>query len=136
VKRRKQFKTSEQLKKERELQASWNELMERNRFRSSTPPRNSDARPPTVRLGDAQLNVAKPNRRETAAKYPSKVSTGYIPLGPSVGSPTYTPEMQEREDAARLQIEARKKQVAPAYNKGGLQYITNPDDFKTMGKKV
>jgi len=42
----------------------------------------------------------------------------------------------KREAAAQVIIEARKLQVAPAYNKGGLQLITNPEDFKTMGRKI
>lgn len=42
----------------------------------------------------------------------------------------------KRERAAQVIIEARKLMVAPAYNKGGLQLITNPEDFKTMGRKT
>ncbi len=41
-----------------------------------------------------------------------------------------------REKAAQVIIEDRKLMVAPAYNKGGLQLITDPEHFKTMGRKV
>jgi len=44
--------------------------------------------------------------------------------------------MQEREEAAQKAIAEKRSRVAPAFNKGGLQYISNPDDFKTMGRKV
>ena len=40
-----------------------------------------------------------------------------------------TPEVQK-------QILDKAKRVAPAYNKGGLQYITDNCDLTTLGRKV
>lgn len=34
------------------------------------------------------------------------------------------------------EIERKAKRVAPAYNKGATQYITDETDLKTMGRKV
>lgn len=34
------------------------------------------------------------------------------------------------------EIEAKKKQVAPAYSKGAYQFILSPADVKTLGRKV
>jgi len=134
--KRKQFKTSEQLKKEKELQASWQEVLKANQHRSSTPPKNAPFSPMKVSYGTtAVLLGPKVFRRETP-KPKSVLGRGYVPTGPSVGKPTYTPEMQEREEAAQKAIAEKRSRVAPAFNKGGLQYISNPDDFKTMGRKV
>ena len=47
-----------------------------------------------------------------------------------------TPEMEERERKAQAIAEQRKKRVAPAYNKGGYQYISDDTDLTTMGRKV
>ena len=42
------------------------------------------------------------------------------------------PELAQRDALAR----ERKFTVAPAYSKGADQLIYNPDDYKTMGRKV
>ena len=34
------------------------------------------------------------------------------------------------------EIEAKKTRVAPAFNKGGLQYITDDADPKSLGRKI
>lgn len=46
-----------------------------------------------------------------------------------------------RKDAAEpahvvKEIEAKKKQIAPAYSKGCYQFISSPSDVKTLGRKV
>lgn len=134
--KRKQFKTSEQLKKEKELQASWQEVLKSNQHRSSTPPKNVPSSPMKVSYGTTALMLGpKVFRRETP-KPKSVLGRGYVPTGPSVGKPTYTPEMQEREEAAQKAIAEKRKQVAPIANKMGYQLITDPNDFKTMGRKV
>ena len=43
---------------------------------------------------------------------------------------------QEREAAAQVEIEKKKKRVAPLFNKGGLQYIGDSEDLTTLGRKV
>lgn len=133
--KRKQFKTSEQLKKEKELQASWQEVLKANQYRSSTPPKSTPFSPTKVNYGTTLLAIPKPFRRETP-KPKSVFGRGYVPLGSSIDKPVYTPEMQEREEAAQKEIAKKRQQVAPVANKMGLQYISNPDDFKTMGRKV
>lgn len=41
------------------------------------------------------------------------------------------------ETAATIQeIERKKKQIAPAYNKGAYQYIVEDTDLKALGNKV
>lgn len=42
----------------------------------------------------------------------------------------------KREEAAKQRTEQLKKQVAPICNKGGLQFITDPADAKTVGRKI
>ncbi len=46
-----------------------------------------------------------------------------------------------RKDAAEpahvvKAIEAKKKQIAPAYSKGAYQYVPSASDVKTLGRKV
>lgn len=45
------------------------------------------------------------------------------------------PEMQEREEAARKIAKKREKSVAPLYNKGAYQLITDPSQVKDLGRK-
>jgi len=45
-------------------------------------------------------------------------------------------KMQAREDAAQEEIARKKKRVAPLFNKGGLQYISDEMDLTTLGRKV
>lgn len=47
-----------------------------------------------------------------------------------------SPEMQVREEEARLELKRKSKRVAPAYNKGAYQYITDDTDPKTLGRKL
>ena len=44
-------------------------------------------------------------------------------------------EMQAREQTALEQARQKAKQVAPAYSKGGYQYITPGSDITELGKK-
>ena len=42
-----------------------------------------------------------------------------------------------QESAATIKaIEAKKKQIAPAFSKGAYQYIPSESDVKTLGRKV
>jgi hypothetical protein len=45
-------------------------------------------------------------------------------------------EMIRREREAQKEIEAKKLRLAPHYNKGPVQYITEGIDLYTLGKKV
>lgn len=128
------FKTSEQLKRERELASDWQALLKRYQFRASTPPRGVSPPRLDTSSGSKPLQEPRPQRRVMQVK--SIQTVGYIPLGPSVGRPTLTPEMEAREQAAQVAIREKQSRVAPIANKMGYQYITNEDDFKTMGRKV
>lgn len=46
-----------------------------------------------------------------------------------------TPEMLVRERAARKELEQKSKRIAPLFNKGAYQYITDDMDPKTIGRK-
>lgn len=45
-------------------------------------------------------------------------------------------EMAKREQTAQAEIERKKLRVAPMYNKGAYQYITDDTDPKTLGRKI
>lgn len=42
----------------------------------------------------------------------------------------------ERERIAQEEIEKKKKRIAPLYNKGGYQYLTDDTDLTTVGRKI
>ena len=44
-------------------------------------------------------------------------------------------EYQAREEAAQQEIDRKRGQVAPAFNKGAYQYITSRDQVKDVYKK-
>lgn len=45
---------------------------------------------------------------------------------------------RDRQESAETikAIEAKKKQIAPAYSKGAYQYVPSTADVKTLGRKV
>jgi len=43
--------------------------------------------------------------------------------------------MAHRESAAQEEVEAKKKRIAPLYNKGAYQYLTEGTDPKDIGRK-
>jgi hypothetical protein len=43
--------------------------------------------------------------------------------------------MLEREIKAQEEIAKKRKRIAPLYNKGAAQYITDETDPKTIGRK-
>ena len=116
------YSSAEQAKLDRELKASWVKVLAKH-------PTNG-LRPPAQPLPDYKGLVQK---RQRGQQVPSK---GIDPVAVPRLRPALSVEMQEREKAAQEEIERKKKRTAPAYNKGGLQYISNPEDFKTMGRKV
>lgn len=46
-----------------------------------------------------------------------------------------SPEMEERERLAQVEAKRKSKRVAPLFNKGAYQYITDETDPKTIGRK-
>lgn len=47
----------------------------------------------------------------------------------------YEGEMAEREAAARAELERKKGRVAPLFNKGAYQLITDESQLKDIGRK-
>lgn len=122
------YRTAEQAKRERALTAEWDKLLQKY------PP--AVVKRSTIRTTvTAELTLVLKRSRKTGLE--NAPSVGAIDRTfRSEEKPRLSQEMQERERLAQQEIERKKKQVAPAYNKGGLQLITNPDDFKTMGRKL
>lgn len=44
--------------------------------------------------------------------------------------------LKAREAAAQEEIARKKLRVAPLFNKGGYQYITDETDLTTVGRKL
>lgn len=57
-----------------------------------------------------------------------------LPKDNANSKPVYSDEMLEREKAAQLEAERRKKCVAPAYNKGAYQPIFTKEQAKYIGR--
>ena len=53
---------------------------------------------------------------------------------PPVSREVLDEEMAERERLAQLEIERKKLCTAPAYNKGGYQYISSEEQAKHIGR--
>ena len=71
---------------------------------------------------------------DVALNLPSHVTTTqFVPARINVMDPVQlakeTPEVREA-------IIAKSKRLAPAYNKSGIQYISEETDLRTLGKKV
>lgn len=47
-----------------------------------------------------------------------------------------SPEMLERERLAQVEKDRKRKRLAPLYNKGPVQYITDDADPKELGRKL
>ncbi len=47
----------------------------------------------------------------------------------------YTDDMAVREAEAQVEVERKKKRIAPMYNKGAYQYVTDGTDPKDIGRK-
>lgn len=71
--------------------------------------------------------------RPEAKVYPS-LNNGVDPVR-VLSKVEYTGELAKREEEARKEVEAKKKRVAPLFNKGGYQYITDGTDLKDIGRK-
>lgn len=67
--------------------------------------------------------------------YPS-LNGGVAPAHTSTVRPRYEGEMLDRELKAKEEIERKKTQVAPLYNKGGYMYITEGTNPRDIGRKT
>ncbi len=45
-------------------------------------------------------------------------------------------ELERREELAQQKVAEKAKRVAPAFNKGGYQFISDGEDLTTLGRKV
>jgi len=71
---------------------------------------------------------------ETASNIPSHITTTqFVPNRTGMMDPVKlakeTPEVREA-------IIAKSKRLAPAFNKGAIQYITDDADIQTLGRKM
>jgi hypothetical protein len=108
-------------KLDRELKTSWERLLKRH--------------PPLVLMNKLPAKP-KPSLIIPIRDTLVGASRSIDPIAKHERQVVLSPEMQEREKKAQELIAQRKLMVAPLANKMGYQLITNPDDFKTMGRKV
>jgi len=60
---------------------------------------------------------------------------GVEPVRKHAKTVKYEGEMAQRESAAQEEVEAKKKRIAPMYNKGAYMLITDGTDPKEIGRK-
>lgn len=60
---------------------------------------------------------------------------GVEPVRKHTKTVKYEGEMAQRESAAQEEVEAKKKRIAPMYNKGAYMLITEDTDLTTLGKR-
>lgn len=82
-----------------------------------------------------------PKRTSVPSKSPRRITKSVTIGEPSTRLPPkpqareiLDPEMAERERAALKEIERKKLCTAPAYNKGGYQYISSEEQAKYIGR--
>lgn len=94
-------------------------------------------------LHSSQLSAKKKFKENREVYQPSQQASDQIP-GPGFQKSVFLSEwkrdieddeMQAREKAALEQARQKAKQVAPAFSKGGYQYITPGSDLTELGKK-
>lgn len=75
-----------------------------------------------------------PYRRDSHAEIPSLVTTApFVPGRRSVMDPANLARESEETQQA---IIAKSKRIAPMFNKGADQYITEESDLTTLGRKI
>jgi hypothetical protein len=130
--RKRLYKTSDQVKKEKELKHEWNELLQRHNKQPKFYSGNSKATLPS-QPSKIPSYSSIPSRNENV-KIVRSVHMASV-TGPSIVKQRYTGSMAERESKALEEIERKKKRVGIAYNKGAYQYITDETDPKDIGRK-
>jgi len=124
-------KTKAQLNRER-LEKQEREAAERRaqkRIDVLTAPRKHKSEKPSI-----VFEVPK-KWRPDEKQYPS-MNNGIEPVRSATKKKQYAGEMAEREAEAQKEIAAKKKRVAPLFNKGGYQFITDGTDPKDIGRKT
>jgi hypothetical protein len=78
------------------------------------------------------LNLPEPLERKSLAPLSNSVGNGF-----KRSVEDYKWKRDREESAATIaEIERKKKKVAPAYNKGAVQYLTDGTDPATIGRKI
>lgn len=102
----------------------------------------------TLRLREERktyfASILKDSRKERLVNIPEPmVKKSLPPLSNSVGNgfkrsvDDYKWKRDREETAATIaEIEKKKTRVAPAYNKGAVQYLTEGADPTTIGRKI
>lgn len=82
-------------------------------------------------------------RKERTLNIPERIVKDLPPLSNSVGNgfkrsvEDYKWKRDREESAATIkEIERKKTKIAPAYNKGAVQYLTDGTDPATIGRKI
>jgi hypothetical protein len=129
------YRNAEQARKERDAAREWNAILAKH---SETPFGTSDRglQPRTSRIPSySDLGVLRQrNERRSDVTIVERTHTASV-TGPSVEAPRYEGDMLEREIKAQEEIAKKIKRIAPLYNKGAAQYITDETDPKTIGRK-
>ena len=131
MKKKPQFKSAKHAKESRENKVRWALILKDNdvevfkkRFKQVFKPIQATDAEQKLKF---QFSLGRvPERSKQQVKFVEADRT----------KPVYTGEMAVREAEAQKEIERKKQRVAPVANKMGYQYISNPDDFKTMGRKT
>jgi hypothetical protein len=102
----------------------------------------------TLRLREERKAYFKSILKDSTKERPINMPEPYqaknaIPLSNSVGNgfkrsvDDYKWKRDREESAATIkEIEKKKARVAPAYNKGAVQYLTDGTDPATIGRKI
>lgn len=78
------------------------------------------------------LNLPEPLERKSLPPLSNSVGNGF-----KRSVEDYKWKRDREESAATIaEIERKKKKVAPAYNKGAVQYLTDGTDPATIGRKI
>jgi hypothetical protein len=78
------------------------------------------------------LNLPEPLERKSLAPLSNSVGNGF-----KRSVEDYKWKRDREESAATIaEIERKKTKVAPAYNKGAVQYLTDGTDPATIGRKI
>jgi hypothetical protein len=95
---------------------------------------------------DKAPSILKPQMKAILDRLNSRPSNPLIQINhgptqveaptPTASTPNYSGDMARREEMAQKEIKKKQLQVAPVANKMGYQYIHNPEDYKTMGRKT
>lgn len=89
------------------------------------------------RFKEAKQKVTvEPFRPGSDKSYPSvSVTATASSVSVTVKPRKYTGKMEEREQAAQLELEHKKKRVGVTVNKGAYQYLDDSYDPKWLGRK-